>query len=72
MLGCEQCVDRWYSDGEGRTRNCPLCRCEWGLPETSHLNGLDDFLAHIAVLFDDSEVDAYDIVPTPPNLDPSF
>ena len=57
LLGCERCVDKWYSGNEGRARNCPLCRYERGLPETSRLNGLDDFLHSISPLFADDDDD---------------
>ena len=56
-MGCERCVDKWYSGNEGRARNCPLCRYERGLPETSRLNGLDDFLHSISPLFADDDDD---------------
>ena len=71
LLGCESCVDKWYSGNEGRARNCPLCRYERGLPETSRLNGLDDFLHSISSLFADDEDDTLEqqavIISTPPH-----
>ena len=65
ILGCETCVDHWYNGNEGRTRNCPLCRNERSLPETSRLNGLDEFLHNISPLLED--VDEQEIS-TPPSL----
>ena len=71
LLGCESCVDKWYSGNEGRARNCPLCRYERGLPETSRLNRLDDFLQSISSLFADDEDDTLEqqavIISTPPH-----
>ena len=53
IVGCEHCVDRWYSGDEGRMKNCPLCRRERASSEMSRLNGLNDFLDGIKVFFDD-------------------
>ena len=67
ILGSETCVDCWYNGNEGRTRNCPLCRSERSLPETSRLNGLDEFLQNISPLLED--VDEQEVF-SPPSLPP--
>ena len=50
ILGCEGCVDRWYSGEDGRSKTCPLCRAERAFNETGRLHGLDDFLVTVRSL----------------------
>ena len=47
ILGCETCVNHWYSGDEALTKTCPACRAERGYNETMLLRGLDDFLSGI-------------------------
>ena len=49
IIGCEGCVDTWYS-GES-VRTCPHGRCERAYAETMRIRGLDDFLHGIDPLF---------------------
>ena len=55
ILGCEACVEGWYSGEDGRSKCCPYCRSERAYSETTRLRGLDDFLSAIAPLMDGSE-----------------
>ena len=76
IIGCQSCVDSWYSGNEGRTKGCPLCMRERAIGEMSRLNGLNDFLEKIRVFDDDltdnadgagpSEITIPNQVPTPP------
>ena len=47
ILGCEVCVNSWFSGTDALTKNCPTCRTDRGYNETMLLRGLDDFLAQI-------------------------
>ena len=44
ILGCEPCVNHWYSGDEALTKTCPACRADRGYNETMLLRGLDEFL----------------------------
>jgi len=48
ILGCEACVNSWYSGEEALTKTCPCCRAERGYSETMLLRGLDSFLVEAA------------------------
>ena len=47
IIGCESCVNVWYSGAEALTKACPACRAERGYSETVILRGLDTFLDEI-------------------------
>ena len=47
IVGCESCVNEWYSGIDALTKDCPKCRAERGYNETLLLRGLDDFLMQI-------------------------
>ena len=47
ILGCESCVNAWYSGPDHLTKTCPSCRAERGCIETMVLRGLNDFLDKI-------------------------
>lgn len=57
ILGCQQCVDRWYRGEEGQQRTCPSCREPRAYVETMKINGLDDFLTGIQPIFAENEGD---------------
>ena len=42
ILGCEACVNGWYSGPEALNKTCPRCRAERGYNETMTLLGLDE------------------------------
>lgn len=39
IIGCERCVNVWYTGTEALTKTCPSCRIERGYSETMGLNG---------------------------------
>ena len=43
ILGCELCVNHWYSGDEALTKSCPACHADRGYNETILLRGLDEF-----------------------------
>ena len=53
ILGCETCVNEWYSGDEALTKSSPSCRAERGLADTMALRGMDDFLRDIKDLLED-------------------
>ena len=50
IIGCETCVNGWYSGSDALTKYCPRCRCERGYNETIRILGLDDFLEGVRSL----------------------
>lgn len=58
IVGCETCIDAWYSGEDGRLKSCPLCRRERSSGETARLNGISDFLENIRGVFVDNKDDA--------------
>ena len=44
ILGCEPCINSWFSGQDALTKPCPCCRHDRGYSETMTLRGLDDFL----------------------------
>lgn len=48
ILGCEDCVNTWYSGDEALTKTCPSCRAERDYNETLLLRGLDEFLNQVS------------------------
>ena len=51
ILGCEDCVNTWYSGPDAMTKTCPVCRRERGCNETMLLNGLNEFIEGIRKMF---------------------
>ena len=47
VIGCEKCVNTWYTGPEALTKTCPACRAERGYSETMILRGLDGFLVEV-------------------------
>ena len=47
IVGCETCVNCWYSGEDAMTKMCPHCQAERGYAERVRLVGLDDFLQGI-------------------------
>ena len=47
ILGCESCINSWYSGEDALTKTCPSCRAARGYNETMLLRGLDDFLIQV-------------------------
>lgn len=55
IIGCEGCINSWYSGPDALTKSCPCCRHERGYNETMTLRGLDDFLVEIRQLISTRE-----------------
>lgn len=68
ILGCERCVDLWYSGEDGRTKSCPLCRSERAFTETIRIHGLDDFLNGILPLIADEGVPSTTVGASGPSI----
>ena len=47
VLGCESCINTWYSGPDALVKTCSACRAERGYNETMLLRGLDEFLKQI-------------------------
>lgn len=47
IIGCEECVNNWYSGSEALTKTCPSCRAERGYSKTMIVRGLDNFLKEV-------------------------
>ena len=58
LLGCQECMDRWFGGEEGVTRSCPLCRSERAYADTCIVKGLDELLKTIAPLVGRGSVDS--------------
>ena len=54
ILGCQRCVDIWYSQDGRSPRACPLCN-KGGKSETLILKGLDEFLDDIRPIMEESQ-----------------
>ena len=55
MLGCQECVNTWYSGPDAMLKTCPICRAERGCNETMVLRGLTEFLENIRKIHDNNE-----------------
>ena len=51
MLGCQGCVDRWYSGPDQMTKLCPMCRTDRAYGDTMVLRGLSEFLDNIRKVY---------------------
>ena len=47
VIGCERCVNAWYTGPEALTKTYFTCWAERGYSETMILRGLDSFLIEI-------------------------
>ena len=47
ILGCDSCLNSWYSEEDALTETFPSCRAARGYNETMLLRGLDDFLIQV-------------------------
>lgn len=50
IVGCDTCINNWFSGPSALTKPCPLCRAERGYNETMLLRGLDEFLDQVKVV----------------------
>lgn len=44
ILGCSDCINKWYSGSEALTKTCPKCRAERGYKSIMILKGMDSLL----------------------------
>ena len=44
IIGCQDCVNTWYSGPQTTTKTCPMCRADRGCYETMMLRGLSDLM----------------------------
>jgi len=59
ILGCETCVNQWYSGPEAMTKTCLICQAERGCNETKLLQGLTEFLEHVGRLEENVAVNSH-------------
>lgn len=55
IIGCQKCVDTWYSGPNALTKNCPLCQHERGYAQTSTIHGFDEVAMELQTLFESVE-----------------
>lgn len=55
ILGCQTCVDTWFSGPAALSKQCPLCKHERGYAQTITLRGLDEAAAEVGKLFTTAE-----------------
>ena len=60
LIGCQKCVNEWYSGIQGLQEKCPKCRCERGLTKTVVLKGFDKLLQQIRNLKESASSDDCD------------
>ena len=60
LIGCQKCVNEWYSGIQGLQEKYPKCRCERGLTKTVVLKGFDKLLQQIRNLKDSTSSDDSD------------
>ena len=57
LIGCQKCVNEWYSGLQGLQQKCPKCRCERGLIKTVVLKGFNKLLQQIRNLKESTSSD---------------
>lgn len=57
IVGCETCVNQWYSGKDALTKTCPLCRAQRGYHKTMMLRGMDEFLVGVGQVMHPSTLD---------------
>ena len=57
IVGCETCIDTWYSGADGLRKCCPRCRDPRGYANTYQLKGIDDFLAQMKAFLNEGASD---------------
>lgn len=50
IVGCEKCVNHWYTGDDVTTKSCLYCGAERGYSETMRQHGLDEFLLGITTV----------------------
>ena len=57
LLGCESCVNDWFSGPDAMLKTCPLCREPRGRNETMLFRGFDEFVESVKVVFENNATD---------------
>ena len=52
IVGCNICVNKWYSGVDGIEKPCPKCREPRGLAKSCQLKGFDGLISNIQALLD--------------------
>ena len=60
FIGCQKCVNEWYSSIQGLQQKCPKCLCERGLTKTVVLKVFDNLLQEIRNLKESTSSDNSD------------
>ena len=47
IVGCGECISRWYSGDEALEKGCPKCRVMRGYAEAMELKGISDLLEKV-------------------------
>ena len=55
IIGCESCINQWYSGDDVLTKSCPNCRATCGYAETMRLHGIDDLFVGLRDLVNEDE-----------------
>ena len=55
MLGCQECINTWYTGPDAMLKTCPICRTERGCNETMVLRGLTEFLECIRKVYAEND-----------------
>ena len=63
IVGCDSCINNWFSGSSALTKSCPLCRAERGYSETMLIRGLDDFLEQVKVVVQTEDEQDDDVLP---------
>jgi hypothetical protein len=42
IVGCQTCVDAWFSGTDALVKPCPICKCTRGYAQTTRLHGMDE------------------------------
>ncbi len=58
IIGCQTCVDRWFSGPNALQKNCPICQQERGYAQTVRLHGLDEFTEEVRKLVSTADLDS--------------
>ena len=70
IIGCQTCVDTWFSGPNALNKNCPICQQERGYAHTSTLHGLDELVAEVEKLFTSLEPMPLQATVGSPGLEP--
>ena len=57
VIGCEGCVNKWYTGDEALTKVCPLCGSARGYNETAQILGFDEFVQDLERMMGESNQD---------------